>query len=100
MEPTYTELSNDFRAEAIKVTALLRFHGLVDLYGTPRAPKDKRSRAQREGRYSGKVNGKPSRWYPGVKNRFCESFTVPYYTPTRKARKTAWIDMRKNIVTK
>jgi hypothetical protein len=52
---TYTELSREVKADADRTTALLRYHGLVDIYGMPRDPKDKRSRNKREGGYAGRA---------------------------------------------
>lgn len=54
---------------------------------------EKGSRRQREGRYAGKVNGKPARWYAHIDNKHCESFVDGYYMPTRKARKHAKMEV-------
>lgn len=53
------------------------------------APK---SRVQREGRYSGQVNGKPARYYVGMGGKVCDSFATPFHFPNRKARKAAMIE--------
>jgi hypothetical protein len=49
---TYTELRAAVKADADRMTALLRYYGLVDMTGFP-CQTDKRSRNQREGGYAG-----------------------------------------------
>lgn len=51
---SYTELSREIKADADRLTAMLRYYGLADIYGFPHYPKDKRSRNKREGGYAGK----------------------------------------------
>ena len=91
MEPTYTELSRAVKADADRMTALLRYYGLVDMTGFPHL-KDTRSRAQREGFYGGTVDGRPMRFSVGNR-RVLFSTTNEFYVPTRKALKAAKMEM-------